>query len=215
MPVYASIQVKISEEQISEIKDALSALVTRFVSHGYCYRRGYVWFVTSEEAVFHCTLTGVDSYQVSRSSDAIRDYWIDLESYARSKCEIRHYTEVDSDRMGDQDYVDSIDGCDAFVLSCDPILGSPSLVEESTQRMLGVYRLELPFDVIDLLWHWEREYDAVFSLWLSSEEYEKWAHSQLRDSMSELNVKGQRVAKQISEALLRPVKYELHRCIDD
>ena len=69
-----------------------------------------------------------------------------------------------------------------------------------TQCNLGVPpdRIPLTVDLVRDIAYWRWIYDAIYRLWLDSEDYEEWAERELGDIRSRVNQLGHRIVPQLS-----------------
>jgi hypothetical protein len=74
-------------------------------------------------------------------------------------------------------------------------------------------RIALPPDLADTLGQWNGVYEALYTLWLDSDEYEHFARATLEDFRSSINQRGFDLAQRLNE--LVPCHYYVFRDAED
>lgn len=116
------------------------------------------------------------------------------------------YTDV---LFSEDDYYADEPPWKALQLSCDVVMGT-SPVQTADGAIVARHRLTLDDELAADLWQWDTQYDSIYQLWLRSDCYESWAEQELCDPESDINVKGQDIARRIAAVIGRPVEYVMH-----
>jgi predicted nucleic acid-binding Zn ribbon protein len=74
-------------------------------------------------------------------------------------------------------------------------------------------RLELEPELVDEIARWSSVYNALYSLWFNSGQYENWAKEQLLNMKGQVNKLGMNLAKKLSD--LYPTYYWCFFDVDD
>jgi hypothetical protein len=194
---------------VNALGEQACSLRTRLVSSGYALRTRH--HVACDKASGRVNiamlLAGLDAVERSRVDPRVAGDW---EGFARAARRVLPARVVNAAGTESTTYLR--DGpWPALTLVCDPILGAPSFVSQDTREVIGAYRLALAAPTLEALWRWERQYDAVYALWMASAEYEAWAEAELTDAGSDLNRLGAAVARDAARELGVQVAYELHQ----
>lgn len=81
-----------------------------------------------------------------------------------------------------------------------------------THKPIPLYHLFDPQKIdkiFDEIGHWDREYERIFNLWISSGSYEAFAQKELEYIHSALNEEGVRLCKEIETLTQKPCFYHL------
>jgi predicted nucleic acid-binding Zn ribbon protein len=65
---------------------------------------------------------------------------------------------------------------------------------------INTQKFALETKIIDYVVRWRNLYDAIYTLWLDSREYEEWAQNELSDIHSPVNQTGLKVQQELNKA---------------
>jgi hypothetical protein len=195
------------EKGAGDLKNALQRYFDNLVQSGFYCRKGHVFLENKTDHVFRVGgLLGF--YESTEEPHAAFDSDIAKLHIDQKWYEIRETQDYEIVSTEDDFYCEH-EQWKSLSMICNPILGTPSFVCDDCGGLVASYRIKMQSEIAELLWRWERQYDAIYNCWLLSGEYESWAEKELADVDSKINKLGLSIADTLTQATGVNIIYRL------